>query len=1602
MRNSLFRHASALIWLLLFSAFSSAYAVDSLGTWTTKNPGLSTDGIYDIYGMAYGNNTFVIVGQDFNAGKAFTANSIDAKTWTIRSTGSGSPNFNSVIFSNGRFIAVCTQPESGNARIWTSDDNGNKWVTRNSDNAGLIVTGGLHTVASDGNGKLVAVGGTPNWNSWITVSNDNGTTWRVIRDGGDYKPFTGTFYGIGYVLGNWYAISTSKTYKSADAATWNDIGGVTVSGKGYKVASNETTIVVASTSGPKWSTDNGLTWNSGAKAKGFESVSSLSSVMSSVVYADGYFVMATRSDGDIWVSETGRYWKRWKLPNPNLGFTPFTYALCYAKKAFWCAGEYEKISKSPSWFKARNGCSSDYPNTLFDAEDGPPNRIGLPQYRVNTASLNLVLESTLFYATTLCSPLNFKLVYNSKPTADGAAEIGLFGKNWKFRYESAVGRFGQEAQVFAGGGRNHIFTTPNGENLDTITSNVTLLAPDGIFDTLKYFYNGASSRFELTLRSSHLTYVYGTAGTGANNVGLFYLTAIKDQFGNQTDLLINAPTGQITRITDESNRQFNFTYDATSKLCSGIAMQGGRSVSFTYDAHKNLKTITDMMGYVGTYSYDEAPLSGNLGFLTKMVTAGKANTFTYDERPGYEAGTVENPDDKYVTSVTRANGTKISYEILKDGETVQRTDASGQVTLISNKDGQTTSIADPLGNVRNIQYNSAKLPTAITDEKGGVFTYAYDDNGNMTTKTDALGNVTTYTYDANNNPLTIKNALNNTWTYTYDSYYRPLTVTSPLNNVTTLEYSGSLPSTVKDARNKTTTFTFDGYGNVLTVTSPAGGVASLTYDANGFRCASITDANARKKIIDWDNNDRLTKITYDSVAGKPSYTNTYDAFGQTKFTNELSNVTNIVRDELGFVTKITDPLGYITQKEYDADNRLSKTIDPLDRATSTSYDNAGRPILFTDARGFKVVREYDGTGNLISFKDKNGAETTYAYDKNNRLVSTTDPLKKVSAITRNAIGQITSNKNARGQLINFTYDNDGRLIKKESKLTATGAATTLVEYTLDKNGNILTQIDPWGSTDATKTVYSYDDNNRITEIIYPDKNSVKLTWTAGGQIRTITYPDGLIATYTYDNFNRIPVPSVLKNNPGTELLGETRSTNAVTSVAVSGTTTGTFTLSYNNRGQISRITRPNGTQTDYTYDNGGRITQISHSGTADVDFRVDYNPDAVGNISSESFSGAAYYQSSLSTANLALAYNLAGQLTKKSTQACISDADGNLTDLGAGTVKCTYDAENRLTKMVRKAADTTLKTTENTYNADGLRVKSTIIGETVETVTYHYLPSGVLLFTYDSTGYTNNILAGTAILATYNDTATNDWLHYYGDRQGHVRFIADNEGIVSVKYDYLPYGQIIASSSTVKNPYTFNGILGVRDEGNGLFYMQNRFYEVASARFLSRDPLGFEVGSNLYAFGNNNPMIYADPSGKIAVETAIAVGFGLWAGYKVISYVGGRITESINQVRQREETDAARLDAAKRGDFVQAYDLQDQYRQQLADSSRDTVARAGQAIIYTGAEIVSQAVPGISKTPLGKITEELVKDQVTDAAKQPALDALEPPPPPPQQTEQGE
>jgi RHS repeat-associated protein len=60
--------------------------------------------------------------------------------------------------------------------------------------------------------------------------------------------------------------------------------------------------------------------------------------------------------------------------------------------------------------------------------------------------------------------------------------------------------------------------------------------------------------------------------------------------------------------------------------------------------------------------------------------------------------------------------------------------------------------------------------------------------------------------------------------------------------------------------------------------------------------------------------------------------------------------------------------------------------------------------------------------------------------------------------------------------------------------------------------------------------------------------------------------------------------------------------------------------------------------------------------------------------------------------------------------------------------------------------------------------------------------------------------------------------------------------------------------------FTFTG--REYDAETGLYHYRARTYGSSLGRFLSRDPLGYVDGMNLYEYVRGRPPVYTDPSGR--------------------------------------------------------------------------------------------------------------------------------------------
>ncbi len=117
--------------------------------------------------------------------------------------------------------------------------------------------------------------------------------------------------------------------------------------------------------------------------------------------------------------------------------------------------------------------------------------------------------------------------------------------------------------------------------------------------------------------------------------------------------------------------------------------------------------------------------------------------------------------------------------------------------------------------------------------------------------------------------------------------------------------------------------------------------------------------------------------------------------------------------------------------------------------------------------------------------------------------------------------------------------------------------------------------------------------------------------------------------------------------------------------------------------------------------------------------------------------------------------------------------------------------------------------------------------------------------------------------------------YYKKNAQNDIIAILDIYGNVVVEYKYDAWGnhkvldvngnEIISTSHIGHfNPFRYRSYF--YDVETGLYYLKSRYYDPKLGRFISPDDISYldpntVNGLNLYAYCNNNPVMYADPSG---------------------------------------------------------------------------------------------------------------------------------------------
>ena len=137
--------------------------------------------------------------------------------------------------------------------------------------------------------------------------------------------------------------------------------------------------------------------------------------------------------------------------------------------------------------------------------------------------------------------------------------------------------------------------------------------------------------------------------------------------------------------------------------------------------------------------------------------------------------------------------------------------------------------------------------------------------------------------------------------------------------------------------------------------------------------------------------------------------------------------------------------------------------------------------------------------------------------------------------------------------------------------------------------------------------------------------------------------------------------------------------------------------------------------------------------------------------------------------------------------------------------------------------------------------------------------------------------------------------------QGDVVGIRSTTGAVIARYNYDAFGKLISTTDNSGNTlpsYSFAYQISVRyrgyyyDSETGLYYLQSRYYDPETGRFLNTDAVDFlgatgtQLSYNAFAYCENDVVNKVDPSGKIAftlincmlIRVAVGVVVGLING----------------------------------------------------------------------------------------------------------------------------
>ncbi len=895
--------------------------------------------------------------------------------------------------------------------------------------------------------------------------------------------------------------------------------------------------------------------------------------------------------------------------------------------------------------------------------------------------------------------------------------------------------------------------------------------------------------------------------------------------------------GMLESVTDRNGNKTTLSYDKSGKL-EAIADPAGRKITLTYNGEGLVESAKDPMGHVIKYAYEGKDL--------------KSVTLPGEEAPRWQ---FKYDASHRMTTMTDGRGGKATNEYDGSNRVISQTDPAGRTIAFEYGPFHTKVTNKATGSVTDEWFTSNNQPFSITRGYGTADatteTFSYSTAGQLTGVTDGNGHTTSYDYDAKGNRFSERDPLGNEREWAFNETHDVVSETTPGGETTTIARDGNgnvegISRPGPEETTQTTTFEYDEHGQLESITDPLERTWTYGYDSYGNR-TSEADPLGNTQTLGYDNDSRLTS--------------TVTPRGNAEGAKASEYTTAIERDPLGRPLKATDPLGGSVEYAYDPNGNLEAKTDANGHTTSYTYSADNERIEVEKPNGAVLKTKYDGAGTITGQTDANEHTTAYVRNALGEPIEVVDPLGRKTTEEFDAAGNLKAMIDPAERKTSYAYDKANRLIG----IGYSDGTTPNAEFEYDPDGNVIKMVDGTG-----ESTFGYDQLGRLREAEDGHGSVVGYGYNLGEELTGILYPNGKAIARTFDKAGRLE--------------------------AVTDWLEGTTTFSYDADSNLEAIAFPvaSGNADEYAYDQADRMSGAKFTSGPETLASLSYLRDKFGQVEEEVRSGLpgsaavvyGYDESErlVEAGAASFEYDQADSLTKAPGTTNTYDAASQL-EAGTG-IAYSYDKFGERTKATPEAGPATdygydqagnlisverpeegeVPTIEEAFAYDA----TSLLASKTTGLTTHY-------FTWDNSGSLpfvlndgeNSYIYGPNGLPIEQVDAEEVPSYLHHDQLGSTRLLTDASGEASAGFSYTPYGELEGVTGTAATPLGFAG--QYTDAESGLQYLRARFYDSATAQFLTKDPLA-ELTRSPYEYARNNPLTYFDPTGRACVESFGTIG----------------------------------------------------------------------------------------------------------------------------------